>query len=175
LSVAELLLCEPEDEWFVELGGYIAAFRDAGISHIPGLLPDQLLDDPATLLRKNREWARSENLPDGWVPASTWLAVQHGRMVGNINLRHRLTPFLEKLGGHIGYSVHPQHWKKGYATRMLALTLPKAKQLGLERVLITCDDTNVGSMRVIEKNGGKLEDKIAREGGGLTRRYWLDV
>lgn len=172
---AELKLAEPTDEWAEALGEYIAAFREKGFEHIPGLLPDRLLDEPLALLRQQREFARSENLPPGWVPASTWLAVVGHTLIGNINLRHRLTPFLEQLGGHIGYSVHPQHWKRGYATRMLALTLVKARALGLTRVLITCDDNNPASARVIEKNGGRLQDKVAREGGGLTRRYWVEL
>lgn len=173
-STAELTLVEPEDAWTDALRQYIAAFRAAGFQHIPGLLPDQLLDDPVTLLRNNRAWSRSENLPTGWVPSSTWLAVHDGVLVGNINIRHRLTPFLETFGGHIGYSVHPQHWKKGFGTRMLALALPKAKLLGLQRVLITCEDRNTGSARVIEKNHGRLQDKLPREGGGVTRRYWIE-
>src|SRR5690242_16407732 len=117
----ELKLVEPSVEWTGEMRDFIAAFRAEGRSHIPGLLPDSLLDDPETLIKRNCEFSRGENLPQGWVPASTWYAVQDRALIGVINLRHRLVPALEKLGGHIGYSVHPRYHNKGYGTRMLAL------------------------------------------------------
>lgn len=174
-SESELTLVEPGEEWLGELSGYIDAFLGTGLTHIPGLLPDELLNDPAALIGKLREYGRGENLPQGWVPSSTWFAVQGRTLVGNINVRHRLTPFLENIGGHVGYSVHPQHRNRGHATHMLALLLAKAKEMGLQRLLITCDDANAASARVIEKNGGLLSDKIPREGGGLTRRYWVEL
>jgi predicted acetyltransferase len=172
---SELTLVEPTLEWLDETRRYIAAFRAEGATHIPGLLPDSLLDDPAELIRKMRDFSRGESLPQGWVPSSTWFAIKGRALIGNINLRHRLVPVLEIIGGHVGYSVHPQHRRKGYATRMLTLLLPKARELSLERLLLTCDDTNIASARVIEKNGGKLSDKLPRDTGGLTRRYWISL
>ena len=49
---------------------------------------------------------------------------------------------------------------KGYGTQMLRFALEKARALGIERALVTCDDNNIASARVIENNGGKLADKV---------------
>lgn len=57
---------------------------------------------------------------------------------------------------------------------MLALALEEAKKLGLEKVLITCHDVNIGSCRVIEKNGGIFE-RYTEKDGEKMRRYWITL
>ena len=91
--------------------------------------------------------------------------------IGEISIRHRLNDALFLRGGHIGYCVRYGEWGRGYATRMLELALPKAKELGISRALVTCDDTNHASARVMEKNGFEFENAVVAE-GILTRRYW---
>ncbi len=83
-------------------------------------------------------------------------------------IRHRLTPFLLEVAGHIGYSVRPSARRRGVATAALREALPLASALGIDPVLVTCDDDNLGSARVIEANGGVLEDVRGRK-----RRYWV--
>ncbi|MFC9845126.1 GNAT family N-acetyltransferase [Streptomyces sp. NPDC060223] len=106
--------------------------------------------------------------PLGFVPATWYWYVDGGSYLGRIQIRHRLTPSLLELGGHIGYGVRPSARRKGYATAMLRDVLPYARGLGLDRVLVTCDVANTGSRRVIEANGGEFEDA---RGGKL--RYWV--
>lgn len=82
---------------------------------------------------------------------------------------------MERYGGHIGYGVRYSEWNKGFDTRMLELALVEAKKIGLSKVLITCDDCNIGSARVMEKNGCVLFDKIENSIDGkslIIRRYW---
>ena len=79
-----------------------------------------------------------------------------GEFCGSINLRFvpgtlDLPPY---VSGHIGYAVVPWKRRRGYATRALVLLLPVARELGLSRVLVTCDPSNAASRRVIEANGG---------------------
>ena len=88
--------------------------------------------------------------------------------LGSASVRHRLTPFLLEVGGHIGYSVRPSARRRGVATEALRLLLPHAAALGIDPALVTCDVDNIGSARVIEANGGVLEDVR-----GDKRRYWL--
>ena len=90
--------------------------------------------------------------------------------VGYLALRHDLTPWLLEEGGHIGYSVRPSRRREGHASRALALAVRRAADLGLDRVLLTCDEDNDGSRRTIERNGGVYED--TRKG---KRRYWIDT
>ena len=83
------------------------------------------------------------------------------------------------LGGHIGYGINPKYWKQGYGTLLLRIGLLKAKEIIKEdKILVTCDDDNIGSAKVIENNGGVLENKIINHdeyGEVLTRRYWINI
>ncbi|MEV0223024.1 GNAT family N-acetyltransferase [Streptomyces sp. NPDC050704] len=106
--------------------------------------------------------------PAGFVPGSWFWYVDGGTYLGRIQIRHRLTPHLRDFGGHIGYGVRPTGRRKGYATAMLRDVLPHARGLGLDRILVTCDGTNIGSRKVIEANGGEFEDE---RGGKL--RFWI--
>lgn len=79
------------------------------------------------------------------------------------------------MAGHIGYGVRYSEWNKGYGTLMLKLALEKAKAMGLGKVLITCDDDNAASAKVMENNGFQLRDKVINVFDGcavLARRYW---
>lgn len=124
-------------------------------------------------LRSNE---RGENLPPGFVPDTSLFAFIENKIIGRISIRHSLTPFLLQLGGHIGYGVIPSERQKGYAKEMLRLSLPIAKELGLQKALVTCNDNNIGSYKAIEANGGQLENTVfVAEGEPLKRRYWIDL
>lgn len=132
------------------------------------------------LLQRIDDFRHARNLPEGWVGASTfWLVDEDSRrFLGQIDIRHQLTDSLLRYGGHIGYAIRLGEWNKGYGTRMLSLALPHAKALGITRCLITCDDDNPGSARVMEKNGFTLGDKIPNTIEGrdiITRRYWKEI
>jgi predicted acetyltransferase len=104
----------------------------------------------------------------GWVPCTTlWLA-EGDRYLGRIAIRHRLTPALTELGGHIGYDVRPSARRRGYATAMLRDALPIANRLGIDPALLTCDPDNTASRKVIEHHGGVLQDEL---NGKL--RFWV--
>jgi predicted acetyltransferase len=111
------------------------------------------------------------------VPSTLLFAFVGARIVGRVSIRHALTPLLERVGGHIGYVVVPELRRRGYATEMLRQALPIARQkAGIGRVLVTCDDDNIGSIRVIEHNGGVLENVInAPDLATPKRRYWIDL
>ena len=121
------------------------------------------------------EQARGENLPAGRVPSTFLFAFAGTAIVGRVAIRHALNPSLERVGGHIGYVVVPEYRRQGYATAILRKSLLIARrQLGLTRVLVTCDDDNVGSIRTIEKNGGVLENIVTGpDDGRPKRRYWI--
>ena len=118
-----------------------------------------------------------ETCPAGWVPADLYLAVRiaDNRLVGMIDMRHHIDhPVLGTWGGHIGYSVHPDYRRKGYATRMLAMNLENARKLGIDRVLVTCDVNNLASEKTILNNGGVYE-KDASAGDHMVKRFWIQL
>lgn len=106
--------------------------------------------------------------PPGWVPATHLWYVDGVEFLGRLSIRHRLTPWLLDYGGHIGYDVRPSARRRGHATAMLRAALPWCRDLGIEPVLVTCDLDNVASRKVIERNGGRLEDQ--RDG---KLRFWV--
>ena len=106
--------------------------------------------------------------PYGRVPASFLLAEVDGVVVGRTSIRHRLDEQLAVVGGHIGYCVLPAHRRRGHATEILRQSLRAARRHGVTKALLTCDETNIASQRVIEHCGGELEST-----DGRNRRYWI--
>ena len=106
--------------------------------------------------------------PAHFVPATTLWMVDGDEFLGRISVRHQLTTFLLEVGGHIGYSVRPSARRHGHATRALRMMLPMCADLGIDDVLVTCDDDNEASRRTIELNGGVLEDVR-----GKKMRFWI--
>jgi len=132
--------------------------------------------DFAAYVRALHAYARGENLPDGAVPQNTYWLMRGRTILGTARLRHRLNERLEHEGGHVGYGIRPSERGKGCATRLLALMLDKARARGLTRVLVTCNEDNIASRRVIEKNGGRLEDRrISDRTGKAVLRFWIDL
>jgi predicted acetyltransferase len=111
------------------------------------------------------------------VPSTFLFAFKDDRIVGRVSIRHMLNDAFLRIGGHIGYVVVPEFRRRGYATMMLHLALGIARdRLGIDRVLVTCDDDNIGSIRTIENNGGVLENIItAPDLDKPKRRYWIDT
>jgi predicted acetyltransferase len=106
--------------------------------------------------------------PVGYVPSTHLWWVEGDEFLGRVHIRHRLTPFLRDVGGHVGYHVVPPQRRRGHATAMLAAALPVAASLGLECLLLTCDAENTASRKVIEANGGLLQDER-----GEKLRFWV--
>jgi predicted acetyltransferase len=113
-------------------------------------------------------------MPEGLVHCTYWWVVEQDEVLGAIALRHELNDFLLRAGGHIGYGIRPSARRRGLASFALGAVLPYAAKLGLPRVLVTCNVSNEGSRRTIERNGGELEDIRDTEIGRL-RRYWVPL
>ena len=175
MSESQISLIEPCEQLREAYLDYVMEFNAAeeGYIHGSGV---KMTGSFSEFVRTLQDSAKGINLPDGWVPASTYWLVRDGRVLGVSNLRHDLNDFLRHEGGHIGYSVRPSERGKSYGTLMLKLVLKKAKELGLEKVLVTCDKDNSASARVIEKNGGKLDNEsVSKESGKMKQRYWIEL
>ena len=98
-----------------------------------------------------------------------WIA-DGDEVVGSLAVRHELSAWLLEEGGHIGYSIRPSRRRAGARVARARAGAGRARELGLDRVLVTCDEDNERSRRTIERNGGVLEDVRAGK-----RRYWIEL
>jgi len=131
-------------------------------------------DDLGKCIRTAVKHAQGIGLLADWVPYNLLWLVDNGEIVGLVSFRHKLNDFLAREGGHIGYEIVPSKRRMGYGNKILELTLRKAKEMGFEKIVIACDDNNIASRKIIERNGGKLDRKI-KTARRLTRRYRIDI
>ena len=109
------------------------------------------------------------------MPSTNYFLVnENDRVLAMVDIRHELTDYLRNVGGHIGYGVRPVERRKGHATRILAEALKKCSELGIQRVLVTCNADNIGSVKTILKNGGVEDKSFIEEDGTVIRRFWIE-
>ncbi|WP_321387114.1 GNAT family N-acetyltransferase [uncultured Enterococcus sp.] len=173
----KITLIEPSLAYEEQVQSYRAEFIENGDS-MDGtsfLREYEQVPEWLAFIEKNRH---AETVTEGLVVATELLAVRSSdnRLVGMIDIRHTLNDYLLRFGGHIGYSVRRSEWNQGYAKEMLRQALDFCRTLELEKVLITCDKTNPASAKVIQFNGGKLENELLDESDGeIVQRYWINL
>jgi len=171
--MSQTYLKRPSEEWKKAYFDYYEEWKASGEEWVPWVAERDPQDFEGMLSWLDKH-SRGEGLPEGWVPDSTfWLVSEEGRVLGVVNIRHELTPFLRDRGGHIGYGIRPSERRKGHATRLLNLALEEARQLGIQDVLIVCDATNAASERTIVRNGGIPDSDFVEENGNVIKRYWI--
>ena len=169
-------LVEPTMEYSRQIQAYRKEFLDCGDS-MDGTEGLRRYEDPKDWIERLDSLKDPSKVPSNLVPASLYMYVceEDDKIVGMIDIRHYLNEHLAQFGGHIGYSVAPSERRKGYASQMLSLVLPRCKELGIEKVLITCISGNEGSRRTILKNGGVYESTVYEEDEGIyLERYWIN-
>ncbi len=137
---------------------------------------EETKNDFPNLIKHLKDESQGVNIQSDYVPQTTYWVIDKDGYAGRVSLRHKLNENLLKVGGHIGYAIRPSKRKLGYGEKALALILPKARDLGLEKVLLTCDSTNMGSRKIIEANGGVLENEVPGENGEPSKlRFWIKL
>ena len=170
-------LIEPTREYCRQIQAYRQEFLDCGDS-MDGTDGLRRMEDPGKWVDHCCLSKNPDNVPEGLVPATQYIFVREedNKIVGMLQIRHFLNDYLEKYGGHIGYSVIPSERCKGYASLMLRIALPKCKELGIDKVLITCNDNNIGSRKTILANGGVYESTVYEPDEEVfLEKYWIDL
>ena len=161
-----------------EIVEMVQEFKDVGEEKIVGAGGIENFKNYADWIKNNENYLHEETVPQGKVTSTQFISVRKsdGKIVGFIQLRHKLNDFLLNYGGHIGDSVRPTERKKGYATEQIVLCNRYAQSLGIGKILITCKEWNVGSRKSIIKSGGKYESSISNpyEGNAVMERYWIE-
>lgn len=169
-----VFLIQPTIDYQQEYLEMIDEWKSTGEKLIPWVLR---LDpsDFGSMLQELENYRNGSKVDERIVESSTyWLVHNSGKIIGAVNIRHRLNNHLLRIGGHIGYGIRPSERRKGYATKLLELSLLKAKEMGITRVLVTCDKDNIGSAKTIIKNGGVLDSEEIVD-GKMIQRYWIEV
>ena len=170
-------LTEPTMEYERQIRAYRKEFLDCGDS-MDGTGALERFDDPCDWIAYLNRHKDPLTVPEGRVPSTQYMLVRENdqKIVGMIDIRHCLNAYLEKYGGHIGYSVAPSERRKGYAAQMLRMALLECRKLGIEKVLITCISGNEGSRRTILKNGGIYESTVYEPDEGVSlEKYWINL
>lgn len=175
-SASSIHLASPCREYEASYRRMIQEFSENNEPLVPFVLAFPC-DDFSELINNLESCSKGIDIPRGFVPHSTfWLVDRDRNVLGVVNLRHALTDRLRREGGHIGYGIRPSARRRGYGSLILKLSLDKARELGLDRVLITCSAENIGSIGVIRNNGGQYDsEEFMPERDEVVQRYWIEL
>jgi len=173
----EFILTRPASEYASQIVEYRQEFLDAGGS-MDGTGSLRRISNPEEYIKISEDYEDPHKVPSHFVPATQFFFIRKcdNRLVGMIQVRHCFNDYLEKYAGHIGYSVRPSERRKGYAKEMLKMALPFCREIGLDKVLITCINGNIGSEKTILANGGVYESMVhePNENEDL-KRFWITL
>lgn len=171
----KFILIRPTVEYASQIYEYRQEFLEAG-SSMDGCGPLRRIENPKEYIQACKDYENSETVPSHLVPATQFIFVRQSdrRIVGMIQVRHRLNDYLEKYAGHIGYSVRPSERGKGYAKEMLKAALRFCREIGIEKILISCIAGNIASEKTILANGGVYETTVYEPTHNIyLKRFWV--
>ena len=173
----EFLLIRPTSEYAGQLMEYRQEFLDAGDS-MDGCGPLRRYESPEEYIQLCRDYENPATVPAPLVPQTQFMFIRKcdNRLVGMLQIRHCFNDYLEKFSGNVGYSVRPSERRKGYAKQMLKAALPFCREIGLDKVLISCIDGNIGSEKTILANGGVYESTVHEPDRNIDlKRFWITI
>ncbi|MBZ2174467.1 GNAT family N-acetyltransferase [Schnuerera sp. xch1] len=170
----DVKLIKPTIELKDEYLDMIKDWKDNNERPNPSTLNLDTSDFPA-MIKKLEGFSKGIGLKEGYVEHSTYWLIENNTVIGAVNIRHRLNDYLFRIDGNIGGGIRPSFRGKGYGSTMLSLALDITKDMGMGRVLITCNDDNIISEKTIIKNGGVFESEEVETNGNVVKRFWVDL
>jgi predicted acetyltransferase len=170
----ELVL--PSEEYRDSFLAALAEIRDNPIES--RVYQDEIAVSTETFAAYLAHLARDRTMPQpGRVPQTQYWVVEGKQFLGRVNVRHHLNAVLSAPGGggHIGYLIRPSVRRAGIGGVVLAQALAKAMELGLDEVVLSCNNENIPSWKIIEKNGGVLQGVYELSPGVFERRYLINT
>lgn len=169
-----MLLVKPTSEYEHIYRGFYNEWLQSGEPFVPYIIENR--PEPfQTMLSILHNYERGFGVKPNWMKSSTYWLIDEGELVGVVTIRHELNDDLYNDGGHIVYGIRPSKRQRGYATEILRLALSEALAMGLLRVLLTCEASNIGSRKAIEANGGMPADDYVTDDGRIIKRYWIHL
>jgi predicted acetyltransferase len=171
-----IFLVEPNVLYKDQFAELVLAYKSSGEVDYYDMYKEAL-DDFDKYVAKLLNHAKGIDIPEDWVTTNTyWLTNAEAVIIGIIRVRPIENDFVRDYAGNIGYDISPLHRQKGFGRLILELGLEKAKKLGLNKLLVTCNYDNVGSAKIIENNGGIFEAEVFCESKNtFLRRYWIEL
>ncbi len=124
------------------------------------------------LVQRLEEFSEGKNIPEGFVPSTTYWLVEDDDLVGVSNLRHFLNDRIRAEGGNIGLGIRPSRRCNGYGVILLRLTIEKALERGITEIHVHCHKENEASVRMIKNSGCRLDSEInSNSGNQIIQRY----
>ncbi len=171
-----ILLVRPSEKYKDQIKLMMDEWLNSGEQIIPQSISHYRFDDFNNFI-SSFQFEIDGPLKEGFVRATTYFAYEDSTdtMIGAVNIRHSLNSYLLRNGGHIGGGVRPSERKKGYATEISKLSLIKCKELGINRVMMSCRKDNIGSANTIIKIGGILEREFVNDIGVTEQIFWIEL
>ncbi len=174
MSMENLRLILPTVELETNYLDLVEDWKTNDGENLPWYLNIAKEDFPATVEKLNN-MSKGIGIEDQYVENTTyWLVNRENKILGILNIRHRLNEWFLKYAGQIGYGIRPGERRKGYATEILRLALVVCREMGMEKVLVCCNNDNIGSMKTILRNGG-IFDSEGEYNGRPINRYWIHL
>ncbi len=170
-----MLLVKPTIDLRKEYIDYYNEWKNSGEESIPWLVESVPPHDFECMIKTLNEYENGLNIPIKWLPSNStyWAVDENNKIISVVNIRHRLTQKLFDFGGHIGYGVCPSQRGKGLSKKVFNLSLKKANDLGIDKVLAVCHDNNIASRKTLISCGGLEDSYRIDENKNLLRRFWF--
>ena len=105
------------------------------------------------------------DLPEGWIPYTTYILYINDIPVGYGRIRHSSSDYLETVvgAGNLGYGISKEHRGKGYGNILFSELLKKCKAYGYNEIKLFPLKSNKATVKIMLNNGGKIIGDFKKE------------